>query len=193
MAFGVGTGQSWMQSSSIGDTSGKGASRSYGQQQPTVYQQPAGDDQWMKYYKDLLKTSKPKSRYTAGASEAPVLTDEQIKQQVNASNASTAASVENQQRQATGSAAMRGFGSNSPLAQALSGMYANQGLATKTANERETRLDAAKMNAEQTQRANMLNAQLRAQQDAQNSQAEQQYNSFLLDALNSASRYSSYT
>jgi hypothetical protein len=90
-----------------------------------------------------------------------IWTPSQIQQQVNSQNAASDAATGTQIKNMQDSLAGRGFGGNSPLAMALSGMAQNANLANKTQNEQQTRWNAAQGNAQQTL----------AQQQAQ----EQQY------------------
>lgn len=95
-------------------------------------------------------TNSPAPPITTG----PVLNPQQIQQQVNQSNAnvdkSTGTNIQHMQNDVGG----RGFGSNSPLSMALAQGYQNQGLATRTGNETNLRLNAAQMNSN-----NLLNTQ----------------------------------
>ena len=83
-------------------------------------------------------------------STGPTLNPQQIQQQVNTSRAandqSTATGIQN----SNSSLAGRGFGSNSPLQMALNQGAQNSNMATNTANETATRLNAAQQNAAQT-------------------------------------------
>jgi hypothetical protein len=78
-----------------------------------------------------------------------VLNPQQIQQQVNTGRAATDAATGSRIATSNASLAGRGFGANSPLAQALGQGYQNQGLAANTAQETQTRLGAAEMNAKQ--------------------------------------------
>ncbi len=84
----------------------------------------------------------------------PVLNPQQIQQQVNQSSAnvdkSTATNIQHNNSELGG----RGFGSNSPLSMMLNQAAQGQGLATKTSNETNTRLNAANANSQ-----NLLNTQ----------------------------------
>ncbi len=84
----------------------------------------------------------------------PVLNPQQIQQQVNQSSAnvdkSTASNIQHNNSELGG----RGFGSNSPLSMMLNQAAQGQGLATKTSNETNTRLNAANANSQ-----NLLNTQ----------------------------------
>jgi hypothetical protein len=81
-------------------------------------------------------------------STGPVLNPQQIQQQVNTSRAANDTSMAGQQQTMQNSVAGRGFGANSPLAMSLGQGLQNQNLATNTANESATRLNAAQMNAQ---------------------------------------------
>ncbi len=106
--------------------------------------------------------SGPSPEITVGG----VYNPQQIQQQVNAqrgTNDQTAASQVSKQGQ---SLAGRGFGSNSPLLQALSGQTMANNLATNTSNEREIRWNAAQGNAQhllgtQTARENQFANRMR--------------------------------
>ena len=100
--------------------------------------------------------------YTAGGSNStappittgPVLNPQQIQQQVNQSNANTDKSTATNIQQSNGNLGGRGFGSNSPLQMMLNQAAQSSGLATKTGNETNLRLNAANANA-----SNLLNTQ----------------------------------
>lgn len=83
----------------------------------------------------------------------PIWGEQAIQQQVNARRSAndqgTAAQIRGMREDLGG----RGFGSNSPLAQALATQYQMQNLATNTANERDFRFDAAQQNAQHVLRA----------------------------------------
>jgi hypothetical protein len=78
-----------------------------------------------------------------------IWTPAQIQQQVNSQNATSDAATGTQIKNMQDSLAGRGFGGNSPLAMALSGMAQNANLANKTQNEQQTRWNAAQGNAQQ--------------------------------------------
>lgn len=80
-------------------------------------------------------------------STGPVLNSQQIQQQVNQSHAANDQSTQSQTQATNNSLAGRGFGSNSPLSQALGQAAQGQNMATNTANETNTRLNAAQQNA----------------------------------------------
>lgn len=82
-------------------------------------------------------------------SDAPVYSDQMIQQQVNATRAQNDAQTAGQQRGVAQQMAGRGYGSNSPLAAALSNQLAMGNLATNTANEQDLRWKAASGNASQ--------------------------------------------
>src|SRR5262245_22635087 len=84
-------------------------------------------------------------------SAAPVYNQQQIQQQVNAQKAATDLQTAGQIRRMQEQQAGR-MGAQGPLAQALAAMYQGQGLAASTAAERETRMNAAQMNAAQVLR-----------------------------------------
>lgn len=87
-------------------------------------------------------------------SAGPTLNPQQIQQQVNQSNANVDKSTASNIQHSNESLGGRGFGSNSPLARALEQGYQNNGLATRTGNETNLRLNAAQSNAGQ-----LLNSQ----------------------------------
>ena len=80
----------------------------------------------------------------------PMLNDQQIQQQVNSSRAANDASTQGAMAKNASSLAGRGLGGNSPLAMMLNQGLQNNNLATNTANETNTRLNAAQQNAQQT-------------------------------------------
>lgn len=82
-------------------------------------------------------------------SAGPTLNPQQIQQQVNTSRAANDQATAGQMQQSNSSLAGRGFGSNSPLQMALNQGMQNNNLATNTANETATRLNAAQLNASQ--------------------------------------------
>jgi len=101
--------------------------------------------------------SGPGPQITAG----PIWGDQQIQEQVNAARATGDQATANRISEMQQGVAGRGFGANSPLAQAIAAQYQGQGLAANVAGERETRMSMAERNAQQL---------LRGQQAA-----EQQY------------------
>lgn len=77
----------------------------------------------------------------------PVLNPQQIQQQVNQSSANVDRSTATNIQHSNGDLGGRGFGSNSPLQMMLNQAAQNSGLATKTGNETNLRLNAAGANA----------------------------------------------
>lgn len=79
----------------------------------------------------------------------PIWNDAQVQQQVNNQraviDATTAGNIQNMQASVAG----RGFGGNSPLAQALAANYQGQGLGAAANAEQQTRWNAAQGNAQQ--------------------------------------------
>jgi hypothetical protein len=110
----------------------------------------------------------------------------QIQQQVNATRANNDAALAAQQQAMQSKMAGRGFGANSPLAQALGTSMQNANLAANTGAEREIRWDAASGNAE-----HLLNSQVareqqfatRMDEDIRRRQTQMQGYSALLAAL----------
>jgi hypothetical protein len=96
----------------------------------------------------------------------PVLNSQQIQQQVNTQNANSDQSTATQNKAMQAGLAGRGVGAQSPLAQALTGAAQGQNLASKTANETQTRLGAATTNAQQV----LQEQQAQQQQYQQNQQ-----------------------
>lgn len=86
-------------------------------------------------------------------SDAPVYSEGQIQQQVNAQRAGNDASAAGQQRRMQQQMSARGYGSNSPLAAELGLGIQNQNLAANTDTERQLRFDAAGANANQVLKA----------------------------------------
>lgn len=84
----------------------------------------------------------------------PTLNSQQIQQQVNQSRAANDQSTAGQIQSSNNRLAGAGFGANSPVAAMLNQGYQNQNMATNTANETNTRLNAAQANAGQ-----LLNSQ----------------------------------
>lgn len=79
----------------------------------------------------------------------PIWNPQSLQQQINASRATTDQGTATQINNMQGSLAGRGFGTNSPLAQALTAQYQGQGLAANVGNERQARMTAAQGNATQ--------------------------------------------
>jgi hypothetical protein len=79
----------------------------------------------------------------------PVWTQDQIQQQVNGQAAQNDAKTGGQVRDIQSSTAGRGFGSNSPLAQALGTMAQGQNTATNANMAQQTQWNAAQGNAQQ--------------------------------------------
>lgn len=103
---------------------------------------------------------------------SPIWNEGQIQQQVNASRAANDAATQGRTRRMAESMGARGYGSNSPLAQALSGSYQAQNMFANTGNERETRMKAAGENANY----NLASAaQAERQYAARNAEALQKY------------------
>lgn len=101
-------------------------------------------------------------------SARPVYTPGDVQQQVNLQRSSNDQATAGKMRQMDNSLAGRGFGTGSPLAQAL-GVGMQQGnLATNTQNETQTRMSAKQMNAgqvlqgQQAQEAQFANRQKEA-------------------------------
>ena len=104
--------------------------------------------------KALTSQSLPSASGTATGTQpyisaAPVYSQQQIQQQVNTGRANNDQATAGQIRQTDAGLAGRGMGSGSPLAQALNSMAQNQNLATNTANQTTTQMNAANMNAQQ--------------------------------------------
>lgn len=95
----------------------------------------------------------------------PVYSEGQVQQQVNAQRAANDAGTAGKVRQMQGELAGRGFGSRSPLAMMLQQGYQGQNLQANTANEQQTRWNAASGNAQQL---------LAAQQAQENQYASRQ-------------------
>jgi hypothetical protein len=79
----------------------------------------------------------------------PVWTPNQIQQQINGQTAQNDAATAGQVRQTNQQTAGRGFGANSPLAQALGVMAQGQNQATNANMAQQTRWNAAQGNAQQ--------------------------------------------
>jgi hypothetical protein len=77
----------------------------------------------------------------------PVWSDQQIQQQVNSRNAAIGQETAARQRASREGMASRGFAGNSPLIQDLLTRMDMQGLAQKTENERDVRMQMANRNA----------------------------------------------
>lgn len=123
-----------------------------------------------------------------GATGAPssVYTPQQIDQQVNAMKAGNQQSAATQQRENAASNAAGGFGSSSPLLQALNQQAQLGAMSANTAGERDLRLNAAGANAKQgLGAATMMNqAQAAFQANANDAERNQlQARSSLVAAL----------
>ena len=79
----------------------------------------------------------------------PIWTEAQIQQQVNSQRGANDMATAGRIRGSRQDLAGRGYGGNSPLAQALQAQFQGQNLATNTANERETRFNLSRGNAQQ--------------------------------------------
>lgn len=115
-----------------------------------------------------------------------ILNPQQIQQQVNAARAGNDQTTESQQQTQRQQLGGRGFGSNSPLLQALYGQSNASNLATNTANERDIRLGAAQKNASQLLATQGKAADVYGQRQAEKLQArgqDKQSYSALLAAL----------
>jgi hypothetical protein len=82
-------------------------------------------------------------------SAAPVYNQQQIQQQVNATRAQNDQSMNTQNRTQQQQTAGMGYGSNSPLLQALQGQNYAANLGTNTQAEQQLRTTAAQQNAQQ--------------------------------------------
>lgn len=106
----------------------------------------------------------------AAITVGPVFSGDQVQQQVNARTAANDQATAGKVRGVQQSLAGHGFGGDSPLARALGLAAQNQNLAANTANERDTRLGAAQMNAQQVLEAEKARAA--AQADYMQNQTE---------------------
>lgn len=88
-----------------------------------------------------------------GITVGPVWSPDQIQQQVNAARASNDATLASRQQQMRQQVAGRGFGSNSPLAQALGVQLQGQNLSANAEAGREIPWQAAQGNAQQLLRS----------------------------------------
>lgn len=120
----------------------------------------------------------------------PIWNPQQIQQQINQSNAASDASTQSQQRQLANQLGGSGYGSNSPLAQALSAGMSNANLQNKTQNATNIGMNAAGQNAQyqagQQQAASQQYAQ-RQQEVLQQQQIMASQNNALIAALASMS------
>lgn len=114
---------------------------------------------------------------SAQSAPGTVYTPQQIDQSVNAMRAGNDRAAATQQRQNASANAAAGFGSNSPLLQALNSQASLGALSANTEGERGLRMDAAAANARQGLGAASANNQARAafeanQIDAQRNQLQ---------------------
>ncbi len=115
-----------------------------------------------------------------------VWSGDQVQQQVNATRATNDAGLAAQQQAMQQKMAGRGFGANSPLAQALGTSMQNANLAANTGAEREIRWDAAQGNAAhrlESQVARENQFATRMDEDIRRRQTQMQGYSALLAAL----------
>lgn len=120
---------------------------------------------------DLMGSYGAAPGFAAGTGPAidagPVLTPGMVQQQVNAARSGNDAAAAGQARRTNADLAGRGFGANSPLAMALNGNAFARTMATNAADERDTRLGAAQMNA-----SHVLDAQKAREQQYASRQQE---------------------
>ena len=124
----------------------------------------------------------PVPQITAG----PVFSDQQIQQQVNQARGATDAGTATQQRNVAQNLAGRGFGSNSPLQQALQTNLGAMGRQTGAEQETNIRLGAAQQNAQQKLASQQAAAQAQlgaAQIGVEAQRPWWQYRTSLLGAL----------
>lgn len=89
----------------------------------------------------------------------PVLSEDQVNQQVNQQRATNDAGAAGQLRRQTEGMAGRGVGANSPLQQALEAQIYGQNLNANTTASTNTRLNAAQLNAANNQAYDLANQQ----------------------------------
>lgn len=109
-----------------------------------------------------------------GVTVGGVYNPQQIQQQVNASNAATDRSTATQNTQAAQQSGARGFGSNSPLLQAIYGQNQASGLGTRTSNEQQIRNTAAMQNQQARQSTQQAQAAIYGQRQQEALQARGQ-------------------
>ncbi len=119
-------------------------------------------------------------------SDAPVYSQGQVQQQVNAGRAQNDAATADRQRALSQRMAGRGFGTNSPLAMALSNSLFQGNLATNTGAEQDLRWKAAQGNASQVleaQKARETQYASRQDEDIRRNQVVRNQQSALLASL----------
>lgn len=120
-------------------------------------------------YSDIMKKmlgqmNQPTHLYgmAAGAPQVnsgPIWNPQQIQQQVNAQRGQNDQGAATQIANMQGQVAGRGFGTGSPLAQALGGMFQMGNMGQNADAERQIRWDTAQGNAQHIQRGQIANAQ----------------------------------
>lgn len=116
----------------------------------------------------------------------PIWDSQQIQGRVNSMRASNDASAANSTRKMQANLASRGYGSNSPLAQALQTQFSGQALAANTSGENDLRWNAAQGNADhvlqaQLGRSNQWNQA--NEQAIQNKRMQLEHQSSLMNLL----------
>lgn len=113
---------------------------------------PVGNDYWNNALGQVSRGSQP-------INTNPIWNPQQIQEQVNQSSANNWQQAGGQERQLAGTLGGRGFGSNSPLYQALSTNLGAQTRNTNTQAENSLRWTAAQGNAQQVLAAQQAEAQ----------------------------------
>lgn len=119
-------------------------------------------------------------------SDAPVYSQDQIQQQVNATRAQNDQATAGKQRDAAQQMAGRGYGANSPLAMALNNSLGMNNLATNTGAEQDLRFKAASGNASQVleaQKAKELQFANRQDEDIKRNQIYRNSQNALIASL----------
>ncbi len=93
---------------------------------------------------------------------APVISQPMVQQQVNSARAHNDATAAGQIRRTNQQVAGQGYGSRSPLAMALQGQVQSANAATNADTARQTRLDAATLNASDSQARQIAQMQQQA-------------------------------
>jgi hypothetical protein len=117
-------------------------------------------------------------------SDAPVYSEQRIREQVNAQRAGNDAQAAARNQKLSRELAGRGYGSRSPLAMALSQANLNQAMGANTQAETGLRFEAARANSEQVLEAQKAREAQRSNLNQEDIARGQQQRTFLTNLLN---------
>jgi hypothetical protein len=157
---------------------------------PHVLRQTRWNQVWP-WAQNVLKDGTATSGYQGGGqvgnqptiSDAPVYSEQQIQQQVNAARAQNDAATASRNQKIGREMAGRGYGSRSPLAMALANANQSQALGANTAAEQQLRFQAAGANASHVLDAQKALEQQFASRQGEDIERNKQYKSFLSQTL----------